>query len=93
SEEGVLPMAFDEDALLHFFCECSNEKCRQRIRISPKAYNKIHKSRDTFIMVHGHEVEGIEDVTIAENGYCVVKKRKNPPKSATRLHPTDINNP
>lgn len=80
SEEGQKPITFDDDMPLFFFCECSDENCKQRIKLSFNDYKKIHKDRRAFTIVCGHEVKKIEDVINKTPEYCVVKKHNRPPR-------------
>jgi hypothetical protein len=86
-EEGVETVAIDEHKPLLFYCECSDENCKKRIKISPDAYARIHKNRDTFIIVSGHEVTSVEDVIDKNRAYYVVKKHKKLMQLARELHP------
>src|SRR5688572_10038384 len=61
-EEGETPLDFDWDAPLHFYCECADENCKQRVKLSPRKYDEIHTSRDIFTIIPGHEVEAVEEV-------------------------------
>jgi hypothetical protein len=92
AEEGANPVQLEEDSPLFFFCECSDESCRTRIKVTPKDYNKIHTARNRFVIVCGHEVSEIEDVTAKTPEYCVVTKHVTPPQSAAALNPTDVTN-
>lgn len=81
-----------DDTPLYFYCECSDEKCRERMPIKPSTYRDIHKERDQFVLVNGHENEDIEQVILREKDYCIVKKFIIPPASSDKLNPTDVNN-
>lgn len=70
-QEDYLP---DEDPPLHFYCECSNIRCRRRIVLKPKTYDMIHKNRKRFIVVRGHEVGEIEKSVTEKDNYSVVEK-------------------
>ena len=80
------------DKPLYFYCECSDEKCQKRVMVKPSKYNQIHKERDQFIMIPGHEQKDIEHVITKTRNYCVVKKKLQPPDSATELHKTNLDN-
>lgn len=77
---------------LHFYCECSDEKCAKRIRISVGEYQRIHESRDRFIVVPEHDVEHIEKIIDKNDDYWTVEKNFTPPESANTLHPTPLQN-
>lgn len=85
-------LVHDDDAAMHFMCECSDENCRKRIKMSPSEYNKIHKNRNSFVMLCGHESTSVERVVRQEPGYCVVRKFNVPPEKVAGLQPTDVDN-
>lgn len=91
-EDGVEPHDFDSSVVLRFFCECADENCSQRIRLSLKDYNAAHQSNDTFTIMPGHEVTNIEEVVFSGDDYNIVKKYKEPPHTATELSATPIDN-
>jgi hypothetical protein len=91
-EEGVDPPQLDEKTPLHFFCECSDENCKQRIKVSPEDYKEAHKSRDAFIIARGHQVKEIESVIEDKGDYFIVRKLMTPPKTANKLQSTDVDN-
>jgi hypothetical protein len=80
------------DMPLHFYCECSDENCKQRVILRPSDYNEIHKRRDCFVLVCGHEMPEVERVIRKGDGYCVTQKYLPPPKSADQLRPTPTSN-
>lgn len=77
---------------LHFKCECSDENCSKRIVMKPERYEKIHKDRTRFIVINGHEVQGIEKIIIKENTYSVVEKLVAPPENPLGLSSTNVDN-
>lgn len=77
---------------LHFYCECSDENCHERIVLPSDTYSLIHKKRDQFIIVKGHEVETIEKIIKVTPTFSIVKKMIPLPKSADHLKTTPINN-
>lgn len=89
NQEEFLP---DEDVPLLFFCECSDENCRKRVLLKPSEYGKIHKRRDRFVIIAGHETSEIESVVRIKSDFSIVEKHIEPPKSATVLNATDVDN-
>ena len=81
-----------DDLKLQFKCECSDEKCHERILVKLSEYQKIHENRDTFIVKLAHQVDPIEKVIREEPGYNVVKKNNSTPEPGSKLNDTDINN-
>lgn len=82
----------DANTVLHFYCECSDENCTQRIQLTLGAYNKLHKDRSTFTIACGHDVPSIEKVIDKQPHYWVVKKFEKPPESVDSLEPTPVDN-
>jgi hypothetical protein len=80
------------DTPVHFYCECSDENCRERVILLPSRYAEIHKRRDRFVVIPGHQTKTIERVIHKETGYYVVEKLVTPPESASGLQKTDVNN-
>ena len=91
-EQGHDSFIDQSDSSLHFYCECSDENCRERVVVHPSDYDKIHKYRDRFIVVPGHEVPEIEHVVAKTHGYYVVEKDVVTPEVAKNLHETDVDN-
>lgn len=86
--DGQAGLIDDEDMLLQFFCECSDANCRKRIPLKRSQYDAVHKADDTFVILCGHEVPGLEQV-IEQNGhYCVVRKKVQLPARSGTLNPT-----
>jgi hypothetical protein len=82
----------NDDEPLHFYCECADEHCTDRIILTMAEYQKIHKNRNRFIIVPGHEVRSVEKVIEKKPAYTVVKKNQDPPENPKSLHPTSIHN-
>jgi UDP-2,3-diacylglucosamine pyrophosphatase LpxH len=77
-----------EDIPLLFYCECSNENCRERISFTPKEYVKQHRSRSQFILISGHHIAKIERIIKDCGTYIVVEKFMTPPENVKQLHTT-----
>jgi hypothetical protein len=92
-QEGLIP---EKDGIaLRFYCECSDENCQQRILLKPSEYNKLHRRRNHFVIVHDHEVVSIEKVVAREKDYSVVEKSFVPSIAnvgLNALNSTDANN-
>lgn len=86
--ESLLP---EVDMPLHFFCECSDEKCRQRIILKPSEYKDLHQNTSQFILIPGHNLPELERTLQATDKYIVVEKYKTPPKNTGELNTTDLN--
>jgi hypothetical protein len=81
-----------DDTPLLFYCECSDENCRKRILLKPTVYTKLHKQRNRFVLITGHETSAIERVVKKDADYSVVEKFITPPKTASGLNQTDVDN-
>ncbi len=92
SETGAVSLRFDDKDPLDFFCECADENCQERIQMSLEEYTEIHKDKRRFIIVPGHDVSEIENVTTKKSSYWVVTKYEVPPENSSTLHPTDVHN-
>jgi hypothetical protein len=91
-DDGNPELVRDEDILLHFKCECSDEDCDARIPMKLSVYQKIHENRDAFIIKLKHQVETIEKVILTENSYSVVEKNNSTSEPGDKLNVTSIDN-
>lgn len=77
---------------LYFYCECSDEKCVQRIKVTFVHYKRIHKDRDTFVIKPNHEVSDVEKIIDRTPEYWVVKKYDYPSQTAIDLKTSGLDN-
>ncbi len=91
-EDGNPELVRNDDVLLKFKCECSDEKCEDRVPLKLNVYQKIHQNRDTFIIKANHQVDAIEKLLYTEPNYSVVKKNNSTPEPDDELKKTSINN-
>jgi hypothetical protein len=82
----------DDDTLLQFNCECSDENCDARIPIQLSIYKTIHENRSTFIVKPDHQVDPIEEVIKKTKEYNVVRKNNTTPEPNDKLKDTSIDN-
>jgi transcription initiation factor TFIID subunit TAF12 len=80
------------DTTLQFYCECADENCAKRISITLREYTEIHKDRNQFIIVPGHQVPSVERVVREQANYTIVAKKVDPPDTPETLHPTSVDN-
>ncbi|MBA2279439.1 hypothetical protein H0V99_03315 [Candidatus Saccharibacteria bacterium] len=92
AEEGYTSLPENDDISLHFYCECSDENCRERIIMKLALYNEFHSNRKQFLISPDHETLGIERVILKDSNYTVVEKFATPPETAVKLQHTDIVN-
>lgn len=91
-EDGNIHLIQDEDLLLRFKCECSDENCSTRIPMLLSEYRNIHDDRNTFIVIPDHQVDPIEKVVKRLTHYNVVKKNNSTPEPSDDLNTTTIEN-
>lgn len=87
-EEGHFSLINNGDMKLHFYCECSDENCRERIKMTTGKYAALHKNRKQFILIPGHDAKTIEKIVSKKLHYNVVKKFIKPPEQAVKLQQT-----
>ena len=92
SEEGVESPIEDSDMTLHFYCECSDENCLERIVLKHSEYKELHQDRSQFIVRTGHVTNTLEKIVANRAKYSVVGKFITPSESATTLNTTSIMN-
>jgi hypothetical protein len=91
-EDGNIQLIRNEDLMLRFKCECSDENCVMRIPMLLSEYQTIHTNRDTFIVMPNHQVDPIEKVLKETSKYNIVKKNNSTPEPSDELNDTVINN-
>lgn len=91
-EDGNIHLIRNEDLLLRFKCECSDENCTVRIPMLLSEYQETHINRDTFIVMPNHQVDPIEKVVRATLEYVVVKKNNSTAEPSDELNSTTIDN-
>jgi hypothetical protein len=91
-EDGQPAFMHEDDEPLHFYCECADENCRERVSMRPNLYKKIHKHRDRFVLIPGHEDKRIEHIVEHKPEFYVVEKYVFPPQAAAGLKRTDTKN-
>jgi hypothetical protein len=57
-----------------FQCECSNPECTDAVPLTLLDYERVRSRSNQFVIVPGHEIPEIEQVTSASNGYFLVRK-------------------
>jgi hypothetical protein len=91
-EDGNVQLVRDEDLLLQFKCECSDENCIERIPLKLTEYQDIHLNRDTFIVSPDHQVDPIEKVLKTFAKYNIVMKNNSTSEPNDTLNITTIDN-
>lgn len=91
-KDGNPHLIRDDDLLLRFKCECSDENCDKRIPLRLSQYREIHTDRNTFIVITDHEVDPIEKVIHKDKDYNVVRKNNSTAEPDDTLNKTTIDN-
>lgn len=74
-----------EEMPLQFFCECSDENCREHVELTHTQYKQLHYNRKQFVIKLGHEAPEVERVIKRGPNYSVVEKFTLPPTTASEL--------
>lgn len=90
--DGNPNLQWNDDQVIEFRCECSDENCEIRIPICLSDYKRIHLHRDAFTIQLNHQVHSIETVTVTELHYAVVVKNKSTSDPGNDLNKTTIDN-
>lgn len=56
-----------------FLCECADEGCTERIRLSPEEYEALRADPRRFVVLRGHETE-VDLVVVDRGRYLIVEK-------------------
>src|SRR4051794_4911491 len=57
-----------------FVCECSQTDCTDTLEIEFAEYDAVRQNGARFVVVPGHEIEGIERVVSSNGRFAVVEK-------------------
>jgi hypothetical protein len=57
-----------------FVCECSDETCTERIRLSVAEYEQLRSNPRQFVVIAGHEAVDVERVVSDRGSYRIVEK-------------------
>lgn len=57
-----------------YICECSQEGCAESIEITPAEYEAVRTDAARFVVLPGHQMEGIERVIAGNSRFLVVEK-------------------
>lgn len=74
---------------LYFYCECADETCTERIRLTIDEYQSLHRKSTQFIVLAGHVYPEIERVVKSKKDFLLVEKYEKPPRSKGKLHKTE----
>jgi len=72
--ERLLELLGTSPGTTEFLCECSNLECTDAVPLTLLDYERVRSRSSQFVIVPGHEIPEIEEVTSASDGYFVVRK-------------------
>jgi hypothetical protein len=60
---------------LAFVCECADETCVERVKLTPVQYDDVRAIPARFVVVPGHEATPlVERVVFRSSGFVIVRK-------------------
>lgn len=59
-----------------FLCECGNPACMAAITLSRESLEQLHRDKNTFVVLRGHELPDVETVIARSDGYLIVRKEQ-----------------
>ena len=92
TSEGEHDLAPNDELPMYFYCECADEKCHERIRLTKREYEDLHQSSDQFVILPGHNVPEVERIVQNNQSWMVVEKIVTPPSDAEELNKTKLQN-
>ena len=72
----------DETGYRLFICECGDTSCAESLEITVVEYEAIRSEGTRFVVVRGHQQEGIERVVDRNRRFFVVEKLGQPAEIA-----------
>jgi hypothetical protein len=81
-----LGQEYGDDAV-EFLCECADPDCTSALSIPVTVYEAVRDHPRRFVIVPGHEREGVERVVEEHAGYLVVEKLGEAGEAAEEADP------
>lgn len=72
--KSLLPKSEQTSVPIKFICECSRTDCVEPIELTIEEYDQIHRKKNEFVVIEGHEHTDIERVAGRHESYIVVQK-------------------
>jgi hypothetical protein len=70
-----------------YFCECSDDDCREKVRMRKADYEKVRSDSCHFFVVHGHETLDVETVIEDHGDWTVIEKNDAVAETVESLNP------
>jgi len=64
----------DEPEAVSFVCECSNDRCSERLQLPSKLYEAVRANSRRFLVVPGHE--GDFERVVDHTHHCVIVEKE-----------------
>jgi len=64
----------DDTVEVEYVCECADTGCAETIRLTHDAYIRIRVGENSYFVVPGHQVAGLERVVEEHATYLIVEK-------------------
>jgi hypothetical protein len=71
---GQIEDAVTSGRLVPFLCECSDERCMERMEMTLYDYQRLRADADTFAVLPGHAADEGEVVVQERGSFHVVRK-------------------
>ena len=75
--DGLKDAQLAEGELAGFACECGDADCAALVHVELPKYEEVRAHSARFLVVPGHEVQGVEDVVEQGERYAVVQKHED----------------
>jgi hypothetical protein len=69
-----MQVGFETSSDPEWVCECGDETCFEKLRVSVTHYREVREHDDWFLVKPGHEKLDVERVVLQRDGYVVVEK-------------------
>lgn len=83
---AALSRAWDVPTLL-LLCECGSAVCSERVELPRDAYERVRAHATHFVLRHGHQDPGVEDVVLSRDDFLVVANYGEAASIARRTDP------
>jgi hypothetical protein len=60
---------------LDFACECADNTCIEKIKLSAQKFGEIEENENQFIVLRGHELPEVENTIAEHDRFLIVSKR------------------
>ena len=72
---------------LELLCECGSALCSERVEVVRDEYEAVRAQPTHFVLRHGHQDPGVEDVVLARDDFLIVANYGDGASVARRTDP------